>query len=84
LDHTQEVRGSSPLAPTILDSLFVCGDGPVGLDVDPSGRFLYVACRQSATVEAFSIHPTTGALAPVGSVPSGTSPAWIRILGSFD
>ena len=56
------------------------GDTPFGMAVDPSGRFLYAANRNSNNVSAYSIDPRTGALTPVpgqpfaaGSVPNSVT-----------
>jgi len=45
------------------------GDTPFGMAVDPSGRFLYAANRNSNNVSAYSIDPRTGALTPVPGQP---------------
>lgn len=44
------------------------------LHVTPDGRFLYASERRSHTLAAFAIEPSTGALTPIGSVPTETQP----------
>jgi 6-phosphogluconolactonase (cycloisomerase 2 family) len=43
---------------------------PNGIASDPGGTFLYVAGAAPASVQAFQIDPTTGALTPVSTIPS--------------
>ncbi|MBJ2157198.1 beta-propeller fold lactonase family protein [Variovorax sp. IB41] len=45
------------------------GNTPFGMAIDPSGRFLYAANRNSNNVSAYSIDPRTGALTPVPGQP---------------
>jgi 6-phosphogluconolactonase (cycloisomerase 2 family) len=46
---------------------------PVGLKVDPSGKFLYVALSNSGSVAAFAIDSTTGSLTAVAGSPFPTA-----------
>jgi len=48
---------------------------PYGIQVDPSGKFLYVALSNSNGIAAFTIDPTTGALTTVPGSPFQTSSA---------
>jgi 6-phosphogluconolactonase (cycloisomerase 2 family) len=45
------------------------GATPVWIAIDPSGRFLYVGCHNSALINAFTIDPDSGALSPVPGSP---------------
>ena len=45
------------------------GAGPLSVAVDPSGQFVYVANSGSASVLAFTIDTSTGALTPVSGSP---------------
>ncbi len=49
----------------IAGSPFGAGNGSSSLDVDPSGRFVYVTNLLNDTITAFSIDPATGALASI-------------------
>jgi 6-phosphogluconolactonase (cycloisomerase 2 family) len=55
---------------TELAAPLAVGAKPESVAVDPSGRFLYVANTGDGTVTAFSISPTLGTLAPIGTVPA--------------
>jgi 6-phosphogluconolactonase len=39
-----------------------CGNTPFGMATDPTGRFVYVANRNSHNVSAYAINPRTGSL----------------------
>ena len=52
---------------------------PTSAVVEPSGRFVYVANQAAYNVAAYTLHPTTGALAWIGSVGAGTDPASIAV-----
>jgi 6-phosphogluconolactonase len=61
---------------------FPTGLFPVGVTVDPRGKFLYVANFSSSTVSAFALDANTGT--PTGSIGSsstatGTSPSCVTI-----
>jgi 6-phosphogluconolactonase (cycloisomerase 2 family) len=43
--------------------------GPIGAIVDPSGQYLYVACRGDGNIWAFSINTATGVLTAVAGSP---------------
>ena len=76
-----EVRGSP----------FVAGTYPIGIAVDPAGRFVYVANNVSVVIGgmgvfALTINSSTGALAPVGGSPyAGSSPFSVVVdpMGKF-
>ncbi len=71
----------------IHGSPFHAGQICVGVAVDPSGRFAYVADSGGGTVLAYRINPATGALTQViGSpFPAGLEPASVAVdpLGRF-
>jgi 6-phosphogluconolactonase (cycloisomerase 2 family) len=50
---------------------------PWGVAADPSGRWVYVANRESASVSAFAVTSGTGTLTPIGTYPSGGP--WPRV-----
>ena len=60
---------------SVPGSPFTAGSQPVGLQVDPSGAFLYVALSGSNGIEAFSIDGASGALSTVPGSPFPTSSA---------
>ena len=45
------------------------GNTPFGMAIDPTGRFVYVANRNSHNVSAYAINPRTGALTAVSGQP---------------
>lgn len=60
------------------------GIEPRSLDIDVSGRFAYVANEVSNTVSVYGIHPTTGALTPLGTpIATGTTPLSIAAVGTI-
>jgi 6-phosphogluconolactonase len=66
----------------MTNSPFATGIFPVGVTIDPRGKFLYVANLSSSTVGAYAINTATGT--PVGSVGSAstlveTSPTCVAI-----
>ena len=66
----------------MTNSPFATGIFPVGVTIDPRGKFLYVANLSSGTVGAYAIDTNTGV--PVGSVGSAstaveTSPTCVAI-----
>jgi len=60
-------------------SPFAAGRGPVGISVDRTSKFVYVANNGSANVSAYTIDPTTGTLTAVGGSPfaAGSNPVGI-------
>lgn len=68
---------------TVAGSPFATGQYPVGVTVDPKGKYLYVtnAGFQSNSVSAFSINAQTGALTQVSGspFPTGAEPYWMAI-----
>jgi DNA-binding beta-propeller fold protein YncE len=55
---------SGALAP--INTVTAPGSAPGALAVEPGGRYLYVANR-AGSVSAYAIHPTAGAITPVGA-----------------
>ncbi|MBM4257950.1 MAG: lactonase family protein [Deltaproteobacteria bacterium] len=49
------------------------------LHITPNGRFLYASERTSSTLTGFSVDPTTGTLATIGSVPTERQPRGFNI-----
>ncbi|MBK6864939.1 MAG: lactonase family protein [Ideonella sp.] len=49
------------------------------LHLTPDGRFLYASERRSSTLAAFAVDAATGALAPIGSVPTESQPRGFAI-----
>lgn len=64
-------------------SSFAAGTSPAALDVDPSGKFLYVADQATNSVLAFSI-AGSGQLSSVSGSPiaAGIAPVNVRVVGS--
>jgi 6-phosphogluconolactonase (cycloisomerase 2 family) len=62
-------------------SPFATGLIPSGVEIDTSGRFLFVANTDSHNVSAYVIDGTTGALTLIHSVPAGTSPTSVELVG---
>lgn len=64
-------------------SPFAAGTSPTALDVDSSGKFLYVADQATNSVLAFSIG-SSGQLASISGSPiaAGTAPVNVRVVGS--
>lgn len=75
------------LAP-VAGSPFEAGPQPYGLQVDPSGKFVYVALSDSSGIAGFAIDSTTGALTSITGSPFATSsmpiaaPHWLTITPS--
>ncbi|MDP2325717.1 MAG: beta-propeller fold lactonase family protein, partial [Gammaproteobacteria bacterium] len=53
----------------VAGSPFMAGLDPTGVTVEPSGRFVYVANRQSANISAYAIDGATGALLEIAGSP---------------
>jgi YD repeat-containing protein len=51
------------------NSSALAGTGPVGVAVDPSGRFAYVLNSKDLTISGYAMDPTTGALSPISGSP---------------
>jgi len=60
----------------ISGSPFPAGNSPVGITVDPSGRFLYATNTSDGSLTAFSLDPSTGALTALAGSPylTGSGP----------
>ena len=48
---------------------------------DPSGKFVYVASRVASNVSSYAIDQNTGALTLINTLPTGTSPTSVRVVG---
>jgi len=56
------------------------GTSPLGVAVDPTGRFVFVTNFSGATVQAYTVNQSTGALTAVGSaIAAGTNPYGIAV-----
>jgi 6-phosphogluconolactonase (cycloisomerase 2 family) len=76
---------SGTLVP-VKDGLFSAGQNPVGLVVDPTGRFAYTPSHESAGISAYTIDANTGLLAPIAGSPfagSGALPVTFDPTGKF-
>jgi 6-phosphogluconolactonase (cycloisomerase 2 family) len=65
------INGTTGVLSPVPGSPFSAGVNPIGVTVDPTGRYAYVAAAGSG-VQAYVINGTTGALSPVGA-PLGAS-----------
>ena len=65
----------------IAGSPFATGTVPMAITVDPTGRYVYVANRDSDNISAYSIDSASGALAPVAGSPfaAGDAPKSITV-----
>jgi 6-phosphogluconolactonase len=57
------------------------GDWPRGMNLDPSGAFLFVANQNSDTIVSFRIDQTSGRLTPTGEVMRTPTPVDIEFGG---
>jgi 6-phosphogluconolactonase len=73
------IAGNGSLSP-IPGSPFTVGGNPVGLAIDPQGKFLYAADKANNAVLSFSIQ-SSGALTPVAGSPfaAGTQPVSVAV-----
>lgn len=62
-------------------SPFATGLAPSATEIDASGRFLFVASSDSNDVSAYAIDGSTGALTLIHTVPAGTTPSMIELVG---
>lgn len=62
-------------------SPFATGLLPSTVEIDASGRYLFVANADSHTVSSYLIDAATGALTLINSVPAGTTPSAIELVG---
>jgi hypothetical protein len=53
------------------------GDHPVGVAVDPTGKFAYVTNYYAGTVSEYSINASMGVLTSLGSIAAGSYPVAI-------
>ncbi len=63
------IDGTSGALTPVTGSPFLSGLGPLGIAVDPAGKFLFTANDGDGTVSAFIIDGTSGALTPVNGSP---------------
>jgi len=65
----------------VTGSPFSSGLGPVSIAADPSGKFLYVADKQSNQVSEYKISTGTGALTVNSSatISTGLTPVWLAV-----
>ena len=85
IDATTGALTAVPTSP------FAAGPNPNSVVVDPSGRFAFIANRNSGkpsgSVSAFTVNAASGALAPIGTtaIAAGTEPVAIAVdpLGKF-
>src|SRR5437762_1196659 len=63
----------------IAGSPYPSGAGPLSIEIDESGRFVYVPNSGSNDVSVFRIDGATGRLATVGKVSTGASPFSIAL-----
>lgn len=80
IDRTTGILTPIPGSPFSQDST-VNGEWPVSVAVDPSGKFLFVANYNFATVRAYQIDQNTGSLtqAPGSPFPAGTVPQSVTV-----
>ena len=57
----------------------LCNNAAADLHITPDGRFLYGSERTSSTITGFTVHPTDGTLALIGSVPTEQQPRGFNI-----
>jgi 6-phosphogluconolactonase (cycloisomerase 2 family) len=84
--HVYAVNSSSGALAEVPGSPFDAGFSPIGIAVDPSGRFFYVVNEISDDITGFSVDPSTGTLTPlpgspflVGGFAAGEQPHAIAI-----
>jgi 6-phosphogluconolactonase (cycloisomerase 2 family) len=66
-DHIYVYKiGADGKLPTEPTSSIATPDYPLGLTIEPQGRFAYVASDQGAAIYTYSIDPDSGALSAVG------------------
>ncbi len=58
----------------VAGSPFAAGSGPVGLAIDPKGKYAYVGNFFDGTVSGYSLNATTGALTSIAGSPFGAGP----------
>jgi 6-phosphogluconolactonase len=76
------VNGTSGAVKMIAGSPFATDSGPIGISIDPAGRFAYVVNQGSSNdVTAYRVDPPSGALKrlPGPATPGGDSPWQIVI-----
>lgn len=85
IDSTTGALTSVPGSPFAFAGQTVLNSNPVGIVVDSTGQFVYVALRATNQVAAFSIVSGTGALAsvPGSPFPAGNLPFFMATTGKF-
>ena len=65
----------------VSGSPFATGTSPIGIAVDPTGKFVYAANANSRNVSGYSINTSTGALTPVPRSPftAGSHPVAVAV-----
>lgn len=70
------------LSPMLLEDITIPPDGRIAaadIQITPDGRFLYATERMTNIIFAWALHPATGAMTPIGPVPSEPGPRGIAI-----
>lgn len=75
IDQTTGALTSVPNSP------FATELRPSAVVIDPSGKYLYASNNGANTVSAYSINATSGALTLINTLPAGTSPGFMEIVG---
>lgn len=72
--YAYSIDPSTGALTALTGSPFATGSKALFAIADASGKYLYTANNGSASISAFSIDATTGALAPVGTYPTSSNP----------
>jgi 6-phosphogluconolactonase len=59
------------------------GNGPIAITVDPAETFVYVANAVDNTVSILSINSKTGALTPINTYATGTTPTGVAVFSQY-
>ena len=75
------INATSGVLTPVAGSPFAAGTSPIGVAVDPKGKFVYVSNIGSNNVSAYTINATSGVLTPVAGSPfaAGTSPRGVAV-----
>jgi 6-phosphogluconolactonase (cycloisomerase 2 family) len=65
----------------VAGSPFTTDSHPSAYRPDPSWKYLYSVNPESSTVSSYSLNATTGAVALVNSVPTGSGPGYVTLAG---
>jgi len=55
------------------------GIAPIGLAIDPTGKYVYVSNYSSANISQYSIDQTTGNLTSIGTITANTGPWKVQV-----